>query len=71
MVQLGKGGCDKMDWGSIIFQLLMFAFLIALASAVFFAVKSLVMRRSSESSAAQIEKKLDRIIELLEKQSKG
>ncbi|WP_153125962.1 DUF4083 family protein [Peribacillus tepidiphilus] len=60
-----------MDWGSIIFQLAMFAFLIAFATAVFFAVKSLVMRRSSESSAVQIEKKLDRIIELLEKQSKG
>ncbi|RAK14035.1 uncharacterized protein DUF4083 [Anoxybacillus vitaminiphilus] len=60
-----------MDWGSIIFQLVMFAFLIAFMSAVFFAVKSLVMRKSSESSAARIEKKLDRIIELLEKQSKG
>jgi hypothetical protein len=59
-----------MDWGSIIFQLLMFAFLIAFASAVFFVVKLLVMRRSSDSSAARIEKKLDRIIELLEKQSK-
>ncbi|GMB08347.1 DUF4083 family protein [Thermolongibacillus altinsuensis] len=59
-----------MDWGSIIFQLVMFAFLIAFASAVFFLIKSLVERRGSESNAARIEKKLDRIIELLEKQNK-
>jgi len=51
------------DWESFIFPLVMFAF----ARAVFFVVKSLVMSKSS----AQIDKKLDRIIELLEKQSKG
>ncbi|NNU94530.1 DUF4083 domain-containing protein [Geobacillus sp. NFOSA3] len=59
-----------MDWGALIFQLVMFAFLIAFASAVFFAVKLLVVRKSSESNEARIEKKLDRIIELLEKQNK-
>ena len=55
------------DWESFIFPLVMFAFLIAFARAVFFVVKSLVMSKSS----AQIDKKLDRIIELFEKQSKG
>jgi hypothetical protein len=59
-----------MDWGSIIFQLVMFAFLIAFACGVFFVVKSLVVRISSDSEEARIEKKLDRIIELLEKQNK-
>jgi large-conductance mechanosensitive channel len=70
MVQLKKKDGAEMDWGSIIFQLVMFAFLIAFACGVFFAVKSLVVRRSSDSEEARIEKKLDRIIELLEKQNK-
>jgi large-conductance mechanosensitive channel len=70
MVQLGKKGGTKMDWGSIIFQLVMFAFLIAFASAMFFVVKSLIARKSSENNEARLEKKLDRIIELLEKQNK-
>jgi hypothetical protein len=59
-----------MDWGSIIFQLVMFAFLIAFVCAVFFAVKLLVVGKRSDSNEARIEKKLDRVIELLEKQNK-
>ncbi|WP_027409372.1 DUF4083 family protein [Anoxybacteroides tepidamans] len=59
-----------MDWGAVIFQLFMLALLIAFASAVFFLVKSLVAKGYSHNSTARIEKKLDRIIELLEKQMK-
>jgi hypothetical protein len=70
MVQSAIKDGGNMDWGALIFQLVMFAFLIAFASAVFFAVKLLVVRKSSESNEARIEKKLDRIIELLEKQNK-
>jgi hypothetical protein len=64
MVQSAIKDGGNMDWGALIFQLVMFAFLIAFASAVFFAVKLLVVRKSSESNEARIEKKLDRIIEL-------
>lgn len=69
LVQFRKNGAE-MDWGFIVFQLFMLAFLIAFASAVFFAVNSLVARKSAASNVEQIENKLDRIIELLEKQNK-
>jgi hypothetical protein len=55
---------------SVIFQLLIFALLIAFSSAVFLVVKSLMEGRNYTNSQERIEEKLDRIIELLEKQNK-
>ncbi|KXG08932.1 hypothetical protein AT864_02840 [Anoxybacillus sp. P3H1B] len=60
-----------MQWGDLIFLLLMLALFAAFISAIFWATRSLLGRsRGSESQLTQIEEKLDRIIELLEKQRK-
>ncbi|OQM46163.1 hypothetical protein B6A27_08185 [Anoxybacillus sp. UARK-01] len=56
-----------MQWGDIIFLLLMLALFAAFISAIFWATQSLGRSRGSESQLAQIEEKLDRIIDLLEK----
>lgn len=67
MIKLGKKGADNMNIGDLLFQLLFFIFLIGMFIAVFYAVRSLVMGPDKQKS---IEQKLDRIIELLEKDNK-
>ena len=54
--------------GDVIFQILMFVFIVGIFFAVFFLVKSLFTKPPKKSD--QIEKKLDRIIELLERDKK-
>lgn len=56
-----------MNMGDLLFQLLFFIFLIGMFAAVFYAVRSLVMGPDKQKS---MEQKLDRIIELLEKDNK-
>ncbi|MDQ0227940.1 DUF4083 domain-containing protein [Metabacillus niabensis] len=54
-----------MNTGDLIFQLLMFMIIFCIFFAVFFLVRSLVAKKPDRSK--NIEEKLDRIIELLEK----
>lgn len=54
-----------MNIGDLIFQLLMFMIIFGIFFAVFFLVRSLVTKEPDSSK--NIEQKLDRIIELLEK----
>ncbi|MGN7941672.1 DUF4083 domain-containing protein [Virgibacillus sp. 6R] len=54
-----------MNIGDLIFQLLMFMIIFGIFFAVFFLVRSLVTKEPDRSK--NIEEKLDRIIELLEK----
>jgi hypothetical protein len=56
-----------MNVGDLLFQLLFFIFLIGMFTAVFYAVRSLLMGPDKQKS---MEQKLDRIIELLEKDNK-
>ncbi|MBT2680416.1 DUF4083 family protein [Bacillus sp. ISL-35] len=58
-----------MNMGDLLFQLIFFIFLIGLFAAVFYAVRSLVGKGPDKQE--RIEQKLDRIIELLEKNHKG
>ncbi len=58
-----------MNIGDLVFQLISFILVIGLVSAVFYAVRSLVMKNNLDNSKS-IEQKLDRIIELLEKNNK-
>lgn len=58
-----------MNIGDLVFQLISFILVIGLVSAVFYAVRSLVMKNNPDNSKS-IEQKLDRIIELLEKNNK-
>jgi hypothetical protein len=62
--ELVKEGIN-MNIGDVIFQLLMFIIIFGIFSAVFFLVRSLVTKQPNWSN--NIEQKLDRIIELLEK----
>jgi hypothetical protein len=57
-----------MNIGDLLFQLIFFILLIGIVAAVFYAVRSLVIREPNNSKS--IERKLDRIIELLEKENK-
>jgi hypothetical protein len=57
-----------MNIGDLAFQLIFFILLIGIIAAVFYAVRSLVIRKPDNSRS--IEQKLDRIIELLEKENK-
>ena len=57
-----------MNIGDLLFQLIFFILLIGIVSAVFYAVRSLVIKEPANSKS--IERKLDRIIELLEKENK-
>jgi hypothetical protein len=58
-----------MNIGDLAFQLIFFILLIGIIAAVFYAVRSLVIREPDNSRS--IEQKLDRIIELLEKENKN
>ncbi|KRF54170.1 hypothetical protein ASG99_27715 [Bacillus sp. Soil768D1] len=58
----------NMNIGDMIFQLVSLIFIFGIFSGVFFLVRSLVTKQPSKS--ASIEQKLDRIIELLEKDKK-
>ncbi|MFT9599394.1 DUF4083 family protein [Mesobacillus sp.] len=57
-----------MNIGDLLFQLIFFVLLIGIVAAVFYAVRSLVIKEPDNSKS--IERKLDRIIELLEKENK-
>jgi len=55
-----------LNYGDVIFQLLMFLVLIAMISGIVILFKAIINKRATQSSN-NMEKKLDRIIELLEK----
>ncbi|MDQ0231164.1 DUF4083 family protein [Metabacillus malikii] len=57
-----------MNFGDFIVQFLMYIIIFGLFAAVFFLVRSLVIKDPVNSS--RVEEKLDRIIELLEKDRK-
>ncbi|MBT2692784.1 DUF4083 domain-containing protein [Bacillus sp. ISL-55] len=57
-----------MNIGDLLYQLIFFILLIGIVAAVFYAVRSLVIKRPDNSKS--MEQKLDRIIELLEKENK-
>ncbi|MGE7661273.1 DUF4083 domain-containing protein [Peribacillus sp. NPDC097197] len=64
----GKGGFIlNVNVGDILFQLMMFIVLFGMIFAVYFFVRNLV-RKSRNSKA--IEQKLDKVIELLEKEKR-
>lgn len=62
-----KNGGARMPWGTIIYQICYFVILIFLVQGIFFLVKKVFTHTKGPS---EIEKKLDRIIELLEEQKK-
>jgi len=57
-----------MNMGDLVFQLLMFLFIIGIFFLPFYLVRSFGKRQEKKSN--QIEEKLDRIIELLEQEKK-
>ncbi|WLR54740.1 DUF4083 family protein [Mesobacillus subterraneus] len=57
-----------MNIGDLLFQLIFFILLIGIVAAVFYAVRTLVIKKPNNQKS--IEQKLDRIIELLEKENK-
>ena len=57
-----------MNIGDLLFQLIFFILLIGIFAAVFYLVTSLMKKKPDDSNS--IEQKLDRIIELLEKNNK-
>ena len=57
-----------MNMGDLFFQLISFILLVGIVGAVFYAVRSLVIRQPDNQN--RMEQKLDRIIELLEKNNK-
>ncbi|QED47627.1 DUF4083 family protein [Cytobacillus dafuensis] len=56
-----------MNISDLMVQLLMFIFIIGIFFAVFFVVRSLLTKQPSQTNS--IEQKLDRIIELLDKEN--
>lgn len=58
-----------MNIGDLLFQLIFFILLIGIVAAVFYAVRTLVIKEPNNSKS--IERKLDRIIELLEKENRN
>ncbi|WP_415817050.1 DUF4083 family protein [Mesobacillus thioparans] len=54
--------------GDLLFQLIFFIFLIGMFAAVFYFVRTLMAKQPDKQDS--IEQKLDRIIELLEKNNK-
>ncbi|WP_416825428.1 DUF4083 family protein [Ectobacillus polymachus] len=56
-----------MPWGTIIYQIVFFVILIFVVQGIFFLIKKVYIHAKGPS---EMEKKLDRIIELLEKQKK-
>ncbi|PMC35902.1 hypothetical protein CJ195_16720 [Bacillus sp. UMB0899] len=59
-----------MNIGDVIFQLVMFLILFSTFAVVFFLVRSLLSRNQQPKKENEIERKLDRIIELLEQDRK-
>lgn len=57
-----------MNIGDLLFQLISFILMIGIVAAVFYAVRSLVIKQPNNQKS--MEQKLDRIIELLEKENK-
>lgn len=57
-----------MNMGDLLFQLIFFILLIGIFAAVFYVVTSLIKKKPDNSKS--VEQKLDRIIELLEKNNK-
>ncbi|MCZ0874961.1 DUF4083 domain-containing protein [Peribacillus sp. AS_2] len=58
-----------MNSGDMLYQLVFLIFIFGIFSGVFFLVRSLVIKQPSKSE--NIEQKLDRIIDLLEKDKKN
>jgi uncharacterized protein YggT (Ycf19 family) len=56
--------------GDLLFRLIMFVLLIGIVFAAYYAFRSLVTKHPQNSYFNNIEQKLDRIIELLEKDKK-
>ncbi len=56
-----------MNMGDLFYQLIIYAIFLGLVFAVYFFIRSIVTKNNSNSNAKNIENKLDRIIELLEK----
>jgi hypothetical protein len=54
--------------GDLLFQLISFILMVGIVAAIFYAIRSLVIKVPDHSKS--IERKLDRIIELLEKENK-
>ncbi|MFS0861948.1 DUF4083 family protein [Fredinandcohnia sp. 179-A 10B2 NHS] len=59
-----------MNIGDLLFQLLMFIFIFGLFAAVFFLVRSILLKQKQPNMDNDINQKLDRIIELLEQDKK-
>ncbi|UYZ22437.1 DUF4083 family protein [Mesobacillus jeotgali] len=57
-----------MNIGDLLFQVISFIFMIGIVAAVFYAVRSLIIKQPDNQKS--MEQKLDRIIELLEKDNK-
>ncbi|MGV2941629.1 DUF4083 family protein [Mesobacillus sp. LC4] len=57
-----------MNIGDLLFQLISFILLMGIVSAVFYVVRSLIIKKPDNSKS--VEQKLDRIIQLLEKNNK-
>jgi prolipoprotein diacylglyceryltransferase len=57
-----------LNMGDLLFQVISFILMIGIVAAVFYAVRSLVIKEPNNQKS--IEQKLDRIIELLEKDNK-
>lgn len=57
-----------MNIGDLLFQLIFFILLMGIVAAVFYVVTSLIKRKPDD--AKSVEQKLDRIIQLLEKNNK-
>ena len=57
-----------MNIGDLLFQFITFLLLIGIVAAVFYSVRSIIIKQPDNQK--NIEQKLDRIIELLEKENK-
>jgi hypothetical protein len=57
-----------MNFGDLLFQLIIFILLLGIVFAVYFVIRSIVIKSPTNSKV--LEQKLDRIIELLEKENK-
>ncbi|AGK54418.1 DUF4083 domain-containing protein [Bacillus sp. 1NLA3E] len=57
-----------MNFGDLLFQLIIFILLLGIVFAVYFVIRSIVIKNPTNSKV--LEQKLDRIIELLEKENK-
>ncbi|WP_141433511.1 DUF4083 family protein [Bacillus sp. 03113] len=59
------------NYGDIIFQFIMLIILLTIIIVIFYFIKSIFTNKSAIQRSIIIEKKLDRILELLEKDKKN